>query len=162
MHVVTEMQIVTEIESNGLYKLANLANGVLQTGIDSGGIEIALAVDGSLDPSCQASLAWKPTNDWRHEDCTAKYTDTFPLTLPGFGPEESDATFLVYEAEFDRTAKTLYGFVVPEEVRGALAPSLQDAVSDAIFFIDYDSDGDGEADRPSVLVGMALASPDTP
>ncbi len=159
---VTHMQIVADKESNGLWKLASFANGVLKTGISTGDIAIYLAVDGSLDPACDASLAWIPSDDWRNDDCTPKYTDTFPLTLPGLGPEGSDATFLVYEAVFDRTANTLYGYVIPDEVRGVLAPSLQDAVSDAIFFIDYDSDGDKKPDKPSVLVAMALASPTTP
>jgi len=159
---VTNMQIVEEEESNGLWKLAALANGVLQTGITSGDIAISLAVDGTLDPKCEASLAWIPSDAWRNEDYSPKYTDTFPLTLPGFGPDGSDATFLVYEAVFDRTANTLYGYVIPDEVRNALSPALQDAVSDAIFYIDYDSDGNGEADKPSVLVAMSFASSATP
>jgi len=154
IHSVISLTIADK--DNGLANLAPLANGVIKGGFENDSVSLDLAVDGTLDPECDADIAWVVGEDWRNADCTPVYNTTFPLSLPGLGPDSSNATFTVYSAVFDRASNVLSGYVIPEEVRAALAPSLQSAVSDDAFVFDTDTDGDGEPDKPSVVVGVGL------
>ncbi len=156
-YLVTSLTIADK--DNGLAQLAPLANGVIQGGFSNGSVNMSLAVDGSAsssDPDCLPDIAWILEDEWRNSDCTPIYSDTFPLALPGLGPEQGVATFMIYDAKYDLQTQVIRGYVEPEEIRDAVDKSLESAVSDSAFVFDTDTNGDGQPDKPSVVVGVGL------
>ena len=110
------------LAEGGVAGLANAANLVLPEKTTE--IALGLMADGTVAPGCSPVLAWTIAGDGRNADCTPKFTDEVPFTIPGL------VSFHIREASFDPASSVLSGVVSTQELLGSLLPSLRQIVID--------------------------------
>ncbi len=134
---------------HGAATVAEIGNSIIQAGFDEGQIPLAMWVDGSFEDGCEWGIAWIRDDADILDDCTAKFTDTMPFSIP----QLVDAT--IYNAVFDPSTNRVTGILNREELLASIDPSIRETAGN--FFInDVDTDGDGTLDHTSIILELTF------
>ncbi len=130
---------------HGTAGLAGVGNPILADQFVAGTFTLEAWVDGELTSGCNPTIRWVRAPTDRLADCTIVHGDTMPIEVIGI------IELFVQDPKFNPATGVMTGLIDEDAILAAINPAIKD-IADGFMDKDTDTNGDGIADKASVIV----------